>query len=43
MTVSDNKEVYFNLYCKSYAHVDVKGEDDPCDECLSTPDKHIFT
>lgn len=29
------KEVYFNEYCKTCAHFDLKETDDPCDECLA--------
>lgn len=31
------KEVYFNQYCKTCKHKDVKEADDPCDECLNNP------
>lgn len=31
------KEVYFDQYCKTCKHKDVKDVDDPCDECLSNP------
>ena len=33
------KEVYFDQYCKTCEHKDVKDEKDeePCDECLSYP------
>ena len=33
------KEVYFNQYCKTCKHKDVKDTDEPCNECLSEPIK----
>ena len=35
--MDDPREVYFNIYCKSCKHWDVKDTDDPCNECLSNP------
>jgi hypothetical protein len=31
------KEVYFDQYCKTCAHKDVKEKDDPCFDCLQEP------
>lgn len=31
------KEVYFDKYCKSCEHEDLKDCKDPCHDCLSTP------
>lgn len=31
------KEVYFNEYCKTCAHFDLKENQDPCHECLGEP------
>lgn len=31
------KEVYFDQYCKTCKHCDVKNVDEPCDSCLSEP------
>lgn len=31
------KEVYFDQYCKTCKHKDLKEEEDPCDECLENP------
>ena len=33
----DYKEVYFDEWCKSCKHKDVKDTEHPCDECLSNP------
>lgn len=34
--MEDNyKEVYFDKYCKTCKHKDVKEENDPCFECLN--------
>ena len=29
------KEVYFNKYCKDCKHINVDGDKDPCNECLT--------
>lgn len=31
------KAVYFDKYCQTCVHFDLKETDDPCDECLSEP------
>ena len=31
------KEVYFNQYCSECKHKDVNSEEDPCNECLTSP------
>lgn len=31
------KEVYFNQYCKTCVHKDLKETEDPCTECLDEP------
>lgn len=31
------KEVYFEQYCKTCKHKDVKEEESPCYECLQEP------
>ena len=31
------KEVYFDEYCKTCRHKDLKGDEDPCCECLKEP------
>jgi hypothetical protein len=31
------KEVYFDQYCKTCVHKDVKEEDEPCFACLDEP------
>lgn len=37
--MEDNyKEVHFDQYCETCKHKDVKEENDPCFECLSTPE-----
>lgn len=33
----DYKEVYFDQYCKTCKHKDVKDTKDPCNECLDEP------
>ena len=37
MIINDQKEVYFDKYCKTCKHSKKKEYDDPCDECLSEP------
>lgn len=37
MNDHEYKEVYFNQYCKTCKHKDVKDTDDPCNECLDEP------
>lgn len=32
-----DKEVRYDLYCRTCKHKDTPQADDPCDECLSTP------
>lgn len=32
------KEVYFHEYCKTCIHKDDSGSEDPCNECLGTPE-----
>ena len=34
---SELKEVYFDQYCKTCEHKDLKESESPCDECLSEP------
>lgn len=31
------KEVYFNEYCKTCKHENLKEHEDPCHECLENP------
>lgn len=31
------KEVYFNVYCKTCKHKNVDQAKDPCHECLASP------
>lgn len=31
------KEVYFNEYCPTCKHLKTDENDDPCEECLSSP------
>lgn len=31
------REVRFDKYCKTCKYKDIRGEEDPCDECLSEP------
>lgn len=33
----DYKEVYFDKYCKTCKHKDLKEEEFPCDICLEEP------
>ena len=37
MDLQSYKEVYFDQYCKSCKHKDLKETEEPCDECLSEP------
>lgn len=38
MDIYENyKEVYFDSYCKTCRHEDLKEEESPCDECLAEP------
>ena len=34
---TDEKEVYFDVYCEKCVHFDDPDEEDPCNECLSYP------
>ena len=36
-TITGMKEVYFDKYCPTCEHRDVKEVDDPCAECLDEP------
>ena len=31
------KEVYFDQYCPKCEHKDLKGDDEPCNACLTEP------
>ena len=31
------KEVYFNEYCKTCKHFELREDEDPCHECLNNP------
>jgi len=37
MQPSEQKEVYFDLYCDMCEHRDKKDTDEPCDDCLAEP------
>ena len=34
---NDYKEVYFERFCPTCKHRDVKGYEEPCNECLENP------
>ena len=34
---SQEREVYYHLWCPKCEHWNLKGDDDPCDECLNQP------
>lgn len=35
--MNDEKEVYFDQYCKSCKHRGLKESKDPCNDCLAEP------
>ena len=35
--MNEEKEVYFDMYCKQCEYFDLSEDKDPCDECLDNP------
>ena len=37
MIDNSEKEVYFYKYCKTCKYAELKGDEEPCNECLANP------